>query len=257
MKRIILSAVTLFASLAMAPGARAADDISKLAATLASLRGEVESLSDEIEANEEEFSAELRSLGEQKIEIELQISREKLRLEQSHGALERLREKVGDRNAIDAELKPVVTEGIEKVRATIKGGLPFRINDRLKELQKLRKQLETGNVSYQEAAHRLWLFVEDELRLTRESGLYRQTVEINGEDRLVDVARLGMVALYFETSDGRYGRAVQSGKDWKYEVFQDAGDRRQVEKLFDQFKKQIRVGFFEIPNALTQKGAGQ
>ena len=257
MKGFIASVGALLASLIAVTSVRAAEDITELAATLAKLRGEVESLSNEIESHKDEAGSELRALGEQRIDIELQIGREKLRLEQSQGALERLREKVGDRTAIDKELKPVVERGMETLAAAIRGGIPFRTDERLSELGKLKKLVEAGTITHQEAGHRLWLFIEDELRLTRESGLYRQTVKIGNEDRLVDVARLGMVALYFETSDGRFGRAVRKGEGWEYEVFQDATDAELTRKLFEQFKKQIRVGFYEIPNALAAKGAGK
>ena len=110
-------------------------------------------------------------------------------------------------------------------------------------------------MSPQKASSRLWAFVEDELRLTRENGLYRQTITLASDELLVDVARVGMVAMYFKTDDGRYGRTVNNGGAWSYELVQDKESQKQIEGLFDAFKKNIRVGFFELPNALPEGGA--
>ena len=90
--------------------------------------------------------------------------------------------------------------------------------------------------------------------MTHENGLFQQTVKVNGQETLADVVRLGMVALYFRMSDGQVGYAQKDGGTWSYHVIDKPKDVEQVAMLFDSFKKQVRVGLFELPNALPQKG---
>ena len=150
----------------------------------------------------------------------------------------------------NSEKPAIVKSSIASVRRSIESGLPFKTGERLAALAKIEEQLDQGLSSPEKATARLWAMIEDELRLTRENGLYRQTVKIDGEESLVEVARLGMVAMYFRTNDGRVGKTLRSDNGWTYELIKDEVKEEQVEMLFDAFKKQIRAGYFELPNPL-------
>ena len=141
-------------------------------------------------------------------------------------------------------------------------GLPFKQQERISDLTAISKQLDDGLISPEAAASRLWSIIDDELRLSRESGLYRQVIELNGEEVLAEVVRLGMVALFFRTAEGTLGHAVRDGNRWTYVAYDAStdGDRRaraQVETLFELFQKQVRTGFYKIPNILPQTEAAQ
>jgi hypothetical protein len=96
-------------------------------------------------------------------------------------------------------------------------------------------------------ANRLWSFIADEMRLAEETGLYRQSVTIDGSEKLVDVARLGMMHLYFRTDDGRAGYAVRQDGNWQYR-YADGGDKDRINNLLSSLRKQVRTGYFELPN---------
>lgn len=80
--------------------------------------------------------------------------------------------------------------------------------------------------------------------------MYRQSIELAGEELLADVVRVGMVMLFFKTSDGSVGYAARSDGNWEYRRLEKREDQRLVEALFESQKKQIRIGYFELPNAL-------
>ena len=69
---------------------------------------------------------------------------------------------------------------------------------------------------------------------------------------LADIAKLGAVAIYFQTRDGRSGFVARSGDDWQYRVAESSRDRERIASLFDSLKKQISTGYFELPNAAIQ-----
>jgi len=70
---------------------------------------------------------------------------------------------------------------------------------------------------------------------------------------LVCFAKLGSVFLFFQRLYIRVGmakRSVDSG--WKFETVEDTGDIQRITKLFDSLKKQIRQGYFELPNPMRK-----
>ena len=229
----------------------ASNEISKLAQNLTVLRGEVESLSDQLEQQKNETRAKLRSLTTQEMDLDMQVQKESLRLEQLELAREKHLAEVRSGDKARGQLRPVILDGIERARASVKRGLPFKKAERLGELERLEEQIDKELLTPEKGGIRLWQFLEDEVRLTRESGLYRQTITLGGEEILSDVARVGMVALYFKTSDGRVGHVKREGDGWSYVELHGERERAQIESLFDAFQKNIRVGFFTVPNGLV------
>ena len=74
-----------------------------------------------------------------------------------------------------------------------------------------------------------------------------------GENVLVDIAKLGTVFLFFQARDSRFGMAKRlSDGGWKYETVDDTNDIERIKNLFDSLKKQIRQGYFELPNPLRK-----
>ena len=85
--------------------------------------------------------------------------------------------------------------------------------------------------------------------MTRENGIFRQTVEIDGEMRLTDVARLGTIMMFYKTGDNKVGMVQKDGGKWSYVALTDAKAAEQVVALFDGLQKQIRTGYYELPGA--------
>lgn len=241
-------------SLASPAAADEASDEGRLAERLAELRADVDRLSDEVEDQKDDLDSQLRSTRDQKADLEAQIKREETRRAQLDESLEEAKERVEQQTEGNETLVPAVEAAIERTRAPVKAGLPFKRSERLGELDDLEEQLDEGVLSPQKATSRLWQFVEDELRLARESGVHRQRVEIDGEEVLADVARLGMIALYYQTQQGEVGAARYRDGEWRWERFKSKEDRERIAALFESFEKNVRVGFFTIPNALPGRG---
>ncbi|MEM7053981.1 MAG: DUF3450 family protein [Pseudomonadota bacterium] len=154
-------------------------------------------------------------------------------------------------------LIPVASDSITQLERHIQSGLPFKVDERLDALAEIRNQLESGALAPPRVINRLWSFYEDELRLTRENALYSQIIPLEGDRVLADVAKLGTVAMYFQTRDDRVGQAVRSGGDWRFVTVEGRIDQQQIETLFDSLQKQIRTGYFELPNGSIQLESGE
>lgn len=250
MKRLVPILGIVLATLMVASFAFAKPTLDTFAERLASLRSEVESLSAEVEQKKEARRTRLRSLSNQTADLEFQIQREERRIAQLRAQAEKKREALAEQNVEADEIRPAVDASMSAVRERIEEGLPFKRSERLKAVDEIEDKMARGLLSPQKASVQLWSLVEDELRLTRENGLYKQVITLDGQEMLVEVARLGMVGMYFRADDGRVGQVRLTGEDWEWVELTAEGERRQVDRLFDAMRKQIRTGFFELPGPI-------
>lgn len=224
-----------------------AEDVSAYATQLASLRSDVATLQEAIDIEKERQRGELRGLDAQKAELQGQIRREELRIRQLQEAVQERQSLLADDSDGADGLVPIVTGTLQSLRASVSSGLPYRAAERLAAIDALEARMAEGTVRPQRAAALTWQFLEDELRLSRESALDRQVISLQGDDHLVEVARVGMIALYFRADDGRVGRAVRTDGAWTYEVYGDGASLERAEIVFEALTKQIRAGWFELP----------
>ncbi|MBD8527035.1 DUF3450 family protein [Pseudomarimonas arenosa] len=225
----------------------AAPNDAGLAERLIALRGEVEQLNSELELQRDEQRAVLSGLAAQKAELNASVDRQKLAARDAETKLLAAQEAATQAGASGDALQPVLLQAIDGLQQQIRAGLPFKIDERSADLDALRTDLQNGSLLAARGANRLWAFFEDEFRLTRENALHNQTIEVEGERVLAEVAKIGAMALYFRTPDGRYGQAVRSAERWQFVLATEAEHNARIAQLFDALRKQIRQGYFELP----------
>lgn len=235
--------------LALAGVARA--DESDQARRLAELRAEVENLAAEIEQVKEEARGELRSIELQKTDLEARIRQEEVRVKELERLMARQKEALESEKIAGEVLTPVLLGALGDIRASIRATLPYRTEDRLVEVDKLETQIQDGSLTPQRATTRVWQLIEDELRLTRENILDEQVAALPDGEALVQVARIGMVMMFWRADDGTIGTVTGTPGSWSY-VALSGSDATQVEALFDALEKQVRVGYFQLPNHLVE-----
>ena len=239
--------------LMLATGAYAQQSPDTLAERLVTLRGQVDTLQSELDLSREEHKNRMVYLTAQLAELEASRDREALRVTKLQEDLAEMREEI-ERGGLDSNaLHPFVLDQIDVLRDQISRGLPFKIGDRLAELDELATQLQNGVMTSQRGINRLWAFVEDEIRISKENAIYSQSITIDGRNMLVDVAKLGSVMMFFRTRDLDYGRAVYGPQGWRFEMLKSNADKEQVAILFDSLRKQIRQGYFELPVVLPPR----
>jgi vacuolar-type H+-ATPase subunit I/STV1 len=246
-----LARLSLLAALALlAQDALPQDATETLTRRLIQMRGQVDQLQNELNLQREEHKNRMTYLTAQQAEMEASRDREALRVRQLEQELEQMRVQVAAAGATSETLAPVVLQYVDELRLQVRAGFPFKVGERMAELDEIETQLNSGVITAHRAFNRLWAFVEDELRITRENAIYTQSIKLQGENVLVDVAKLGNAMLYFRTRDLHYGRAVETPQGWRFELLDSATDQELVARLFDSLRKQIRQGYFQLPNAL-------
>jgi len=224
-------------------------NVDVLAEELVKLRAQVEDLNADLDYKKNDYKSRMAMLANQRAELEGGLKRESLTIKQQQQSIEKNRGLIKELGADSADMKPVLFRSMDAIREYVAESLPFKHNERLAELDKIREQLSSDVIDAEKAANRLWAFVEDEVRLTNVHGIYRQTIELGGLKAISEIANLGMVFMYFEMPDDRYGEVVKYSNDYRYEMITDKEQKEQVVALFDSLRKQIRQGYFELPSA--------
>jgi hypothetical protein len=229
--------------------------IEGMAKDLIHLRGEVEELQAKIDNKKETHKNRMGSLAVQSTDLETQLQRQSLELKQLKTSLIEAQARSSKDSIQGKDLKPLVLNAIVKIKLSIAKGIPFKTGERLAQLSEISDQVELDLLPAHKAVNRLWAFVDDEIRLTKESGIYRQPIKMNGKEVLADIARIGMVLMYFQNGENSYGKVVKTDNGWSFVNVHNAEDRDQVISLFDSLKKQIRTGQFSLPNSLANAEA--
>jgi len=232
----------------------AQENTDEIVENLIQLRGQVEDLQAELQILKAEHTQSMSYLNTRKTELEANIDRKQLQIKQSQAEMIDLQEKIKDLGADSEQMIPDVLAMANDIQQGIVTGIPFKYQERSSVVDDITRDLQGRKITAQHAINRLWAFLEDEMRLARENAVYSQTIELNGEQVLVDVAKLGTVLMYFKTRDDRYGQAIRSNNQWRFELLADDTQAQAVAILFDSLKKQIRQGYFTLPLNLQTQG---
>lgn len=231
-----------------------ADDADELARRLIALRGEVEQLNATLELEREEQRATLLGLNQQRAQMDADLKRQELAAKEARDRLAQAAEAQAGAGVAGDALKPVLVSVLDQLVASVKDGLPFKVEERVAALDAIRLEIESGRLPPHRAANRVWAFVEDEFRLARETALHQQTLTIDGQPVLAEVAKVGNVMLFWRTKDRRFGEAKRAGNSWEFVEITEQPALAHVETLFDSLDKQIRQGYFELPSAIVPAG---
>ncbi|CAA6820968.1 MAG: Unknown protein [uncultured Sulfurovum sp.] len=245
-KRVVLSTVVC-----MALGASFLHaDNENIVKSIMKLRADVEALYTKIDDNKDVYKAEMKSNAMQSADSEAQINRQETALKLAESELAKVQKKIDETVNKNESIKPMLFEAIDTLRTIITNGIPFKTKERLADLATLQKNLIDEVVTEEKALLLIWASYDDTIRLTKEIGLFKQEIMVDGEAKMAKIAKLGSVMMYFATPDDKVGYVTKEGDAYAYKVVTDKENIAKIVNLFDSLQKQIRTGFFNLPNAL-------
>ena len=164
----------------------------------------------------------------------------------------------GQRDALTGHLSAMPAEGsvqgipsswtrlfeqtVTMSRSWIDRSLHHRMTERTERLNQIVDSVRAGVVSPLGGIARVWSLLHDEHQLCTDYGLDRQSLVVEGQPMLVDVARLGMVALYIRLPDGRAGYLRPGDGDQVTMLT----DRRATDAVLDLFQVLASSGIPDI-----------
>ena len=193
----------------------------------------------------------MKSLSMQITDSQAQINRKTTTIKLAKNELEKIKLKIEETATGNSEMRPLVMNALSLLETSIKEGIPFMVEQRVADLHKIESDLKAGVITNEKALALTWASYDDLIRLTKEIGIFKQQIEFGGKKVLAKVAKLGSVALFFSTPNEAVGFVVKEGNTYAYKHITDPEDSKKIVALFDALQKQIRTGYFELPNALV------
>ncbi|UCM99709.1 DUF3450 domain-containing protein [Sulfurimonas sp. SWIR-19] len=252
-KKIIYS-IALSATLLSAP-LSAATPNEELATSIIKLRGDVERIYSNIKENKQRYNSEMKSLSMQIIDLQAQINRKATAIKLTKNDLEKIKQKIKKTSDGNKDLKPLVLDALALLEKSIREGIPFMVQERVNALHKIKTDMNEGLITNEKALALTWASYDDTIRITKEIGLFKQQIDFKGKQVLAKIAKLGSVALFFSTPSNEVGYVVKEDNNYIYRHITDPKDIEKIVALFDALQKQIKTGFFELPNALVLQGS--
>ena len=251
----IKSLMSISAALAISGTMLNAANDDNMIKSIMELRSQVEALYTQIDDNKEAYRAQMKSYALQASDNEAQINRQETSLKLTQQNIEKTEKKLEVLGSATVDIKPVVTDALDALEQEIKAGIPFKVEERIAGLHQIKDDLKNGNISQEKALALTWASYDDALRLTKEIGQFKQEITLDGKATMAKIAKVGSVMMFFATPDDRIGYVKQEGDTYSYIVATDSIERDQIIDLFDALQKQIRTGYFTLPNALLLRGA--
>ncbi|WMS88562.1 DUF3450 domain-containing protein [Pleionea litopenaei] len=171
-----------------------------------------------------------------------------LRLEKSIASQEEEMESLQNQmNTIDETergLMPLMDEMIERLGNFVELDVPFRKEQRLEDVDKLRQIMLRADVSTSEKYRMILGAYVDEIRYGKETLVYAGPMDIGGTEREVDFLQFGRTALMFATRGDNVQAAIwdKEAKDWAWlDGGQASAVRRAIKDINMKAKKLIVV----------------
>lgn len=231
-----------------------AEDNTEMVKSIMKLRADVEGLYTQVDENKDSYKAQMKSYAMQLADNEAQINRKETALKVSEAEAKKLQEQIAKKGATANDMKPMLMVAVGNLEKIIHSGIPFKTEERLKDLRKVQSDLKSGNITQEKALSLVWASYDDALRLTKEIGLFKQHVNIGDAQKLAKVAKIGTAMMFFLTPDDQVGYVKNNNGSYTYVVAEDEKSKEQIHTLFDALQKQIRTGYFSLPNALIVAG---
>ena len=130
---------------------------------------------------------------------------------------------------IERQITPLMLRMIDGLELFVDLDLPFLLDERRDRVERLREMMDRADVAVSEKFSQVLRAYQIENEYGRTMEAYGATITVANTDRIVDVLKIGRVALVYQTSNGEEtGSWNAATKEW--------------EELGDEFTASVRSG---------------
>ncbi len=239
-----LSAGTLFGGVALADqtidsilkvgqsktaaGLKSQERIDKLAAETAGLLQDFKTVNKQIE-NLRVYNSQL----EKQIQNQLKVIAE-------------LEESIDNVTVMERQIQPLILRMLEALEQFVELDVPFHTDERTDRIASLNANMDRADISVAEKFRQVLEAYKIEAEYGRKIDTYEDTLTVDGQEREVNVLRVGRIALMYQTKDTELSGAWdQRRREW---VALDAGEYRSaILKGIRIAKKQASIEIMNLP----------
>ena len=158
----------------------------------------IDALADESRALLEEYRAlnrQIEGLDVYNERLERQIAAQEQRIAVIDASF-------GDATVLARQMLPLLIRMIDSLQDFVALDRPFHLQERNQRVASLRRNMDRADITLAEKFREVIDAYQIEIDFGRKIDTYRDTITIGGEQREVDVLRVGRIALLYRTADG-------------------------------------------------------
>lgn len=157
-----------------------------------------------------------------------------------------LEESIDNVTVIERQIQPLVLRMLEGMTQFISLDVPFHIETRTSQLEKVTDNMDNADLSVAEKFRQVLELYKIEAEYGRKISTYEDTLNVNGSDREVNILQVGRIALLYQTKDTQLSGAWDARQGAWVPV--DAGEfRSAILKGIRIAKKQASTDILELP----------
>lgn len=148
-------------------------------------------------------------------------------IERQMQAMEELTENIKNVTDVKRQVEPLLVRMIDGLEQFIRNDLPFQLEERLAGLDRVKDLMTNPDVDSSERFRSVFELYQIENDYGRVFQSYQQTMDVNGQERIVDMLMVGRVALLYQTTDGTVSGAYNK-ETKQFEVVDEATYRKSI-----------------------------
>jgi hypothetical protein len=197
-------------------GPPSAGQVEKTVDEAVTIRQNTQKTRDEWSAEETELRTRYRDLTTKIAYMEERRSLESERAEALQASVDELSRRLQEATRLSANLQDTLLAVFQRLDAQVRRDLPFLPAERDRRLTSLRADLLSRDLAPSEQLRRLLESLLVEASYGSGFEVYNDAIEVNGESVAADVLRLGRVAVFWRSPDGkRAGLYDPATASWK------------------------------------------
>ncbi len=162
-----------------------------------------------------------------------------------------LQDSIENVTIIERQIQPLILKMLDGLEQFVALDVPFHMAERTERLNMLRNNQERSDITVSEKFRQVLEAYKIESEYGRKIDTYKDTLEVAGQEREVNILRVGRVAMMYQTTDtNNSGVWDQKQRQW---VDVDAGDYRSaILKGIRIAKKQASIEIMSLPIAAPE-----
>ncbi|MEL7545737.1 MAG: DUF3450 domain-containing protein [Pseudomonadota bacterium] len=147
---------------------------------------------------------EFRTLLQRKQAAELYVRQQEKVIESQEREKESLIDQLGRVDEITAQTVPMLQDMVSDLELFVDADLPFKIDERRGRIERLKTAMESADVPIVEQYRLIVEAYKSEMEYGRTVQTWPETVQVDGNDVMVDMFLYGRVALVYLSPDRRH-----------------------------------------------------
>lgn len=162
-----------------------------------------------------------------------------------------LDESIENVTVIERQIQPLILKMLDGLEQFITLDAPFKIEERMANLESVKNNMDRSDITVAEKFRQVLELYNFEAEYARKIDSYGDTLNVNGQEREVNVLQVGRIALVAQTKDSKISLAYDKEQQAWVEI--DAGDyRRAIMSGLKIAKKQATTDIMTLPIAAPE-----